>query len=177
MGRITPEKKFHTLIEAFKLLKICGLKLVIAGSHDHNKTYFNKLLNMSNDNIIFTGQVSTADLALLYRHTSLFVMPSAFEGMPNALLEAMMHNCQILVSDIEAHRSIELLDDNDFFPVDDLLILQSKIEEKLRTTKVCDYRCMLENGFLWDCLADDTAAAMKACIADYNIPSNKIEAS
>jgi glycosyltransferase involved in cell wall biosynthesis len=50
----------------------------------------------------FTGFVSDADLAFLYRRASLFALPSAYEGFGMPAVEAMGLGCRALVTDAAA---------------------------------------------------------------------------
>ncbi len=101
LGRITPEKGIHYLIEAYKELKTIK-KLVIAGGLSDSDDYFDQLKAMAegNDSIVFTGFVQGRMLQELYSNAYLYVLPSELEGMPLSLLEAMSYGNCCVVSDI-----------------------------------------------------------------------------
>ena len=101
LGRITPEKGIHTLIEAYQGLKT-HKKLVIAGGASDSGSYFERLRQMAagNENIIFTGFVQGQMLSELYSNAFAYVLPSEIEGMPLSLLEAMSYGNRCITSDI-----------------------------------------------------------------------------
>lgn len=101
LGRITPEKGIHYLIEAYKELKT-DKKLVIAGGSSDSDGYLAEMKAMAekNRNIIFTGFVQGKKLEELYSNAYLYVLPSLLEGMPLSLLEAMSYGNCCVVSDI-----------------------------------------------------------------------------
>lgn len=101
LGRITPEKGIHYLIEAYQSLKT-DKKLVIAGGTSDSKDYEEKLKALANghDNILFTGFVQGQMLTELYSNAYLYVLPSDLEGMPLTLLEAMSYGNCCVISDI-----------------------------------------------------------------------------
>lgn len=114
VGRITEEKGFDLLVAAYKMLKDSGFKLVIAGGADHNSSYAKKLLENANENIIFTGAVSSLELNAFYESTRLFVLSSRNEGFPLVLLEALSFNVDVLVSDIPATQIVHLNESSKF---------------------------------------------------------------
>lgn len=132
VGRITPEKGFEDLIDAFLLLDTKEeYKLVIAGGVEHETTYLNYLKNKSNSKkIIYTGFVTKKPLEELYTHTRLFVLPSHNEGFPLVVLEAMQIGCDILLSDIPATRLL-VLPDNLYFSMGNVSDLILHLKEKL----------------------------------------------
>lgn len=101
LGRLTPEKGIHYLIEAYKRLKT-DKKLVIAGGVSDSEGYRQRLQEMAagHENILFTGFVQGRVLEELYSNAYLYVLPSDLEGMPLSLLEAMSYGNCCVVSDI-----------------------------------------------------------------------------
>lgn len=90
VGRLSPEKGFDLLIEAFS--RICPAfpdwDLVIwgDGSERERLQALARRLGVVG-RVAMPGIAATADIALV--RADLFVCPSRFEGFPNALLEAM----------------------------------------------------------------------------------------
>lgn len=132
VGRITPEKGFHTLIEAFCRAKLRDVKLVIAGGVEFENTYMKELQSLAtDDSIIFTGYVHGKELGQLYSNARLFVLASENEGFPLVLLEAMSYNRNVLVSDIPAMHLVKL-NSNDYFLPGDVMMLEKRLAEKLQ---------------------------------------------
>ncbi len=108
VGRISPEKGFDTLVTAAQTLPD-GFKVVITGAPGNGVAYMDKLKKLDIGNkVIFTGFANHATLCELYSHARMFVLPSHFEGMSVALLEAMSFSLPVCASDIPANRLPEL---------------------------------------------------------------------
>lgn len=134
VGRLVEEKGFDKLVEAFKQLSLPSVKLVIAGDADHQDGYVRKLKEMcrGESNICFTGFIKGERLAVLYACARLFVLPSAHEGLPIALLEAMSHGCPVLASDIPANREVGLPKEC-YFDSGSLQSLQQALKRRLES--------------------------------------------
>ncbi len=92
-GRVAPQKNYELMIRAFaNALKVNGeISLSIYGIIE-NDVYKSKLEKLivdcgAEDKIKFMGK--STDMFNLLRKADAFLMTSDFEGMPNALLEAM----------------------------------------------------------------------------------------
>jgi glycosyltransferase involved in cell wall biosynthesis len=90
LGRLSPEKGFDLLIEAFARVaaKYPTWELRIAGDgvERNNLTALVQRLGMQ-DRIVFEGWNAQSELIL--QRSDVFALPSRYEGFPNALLEAM----------------------------------------------------------------------------------------
>ena len=136
VGRITPEKGFVDLINAYNNAKQNDCKLVIAGGVEHEGAYFQQLKKISDERVIFTGAINSELLAELYSSAKLFVLSSHNEGFPLVVLEAMQFDCNILLSDIPATRLLDLTDDY-YYPKGDI----KKLTDKLNISIACDVKC------------------------------------
>ncbi|MGL4994245.1 MAG: glycosyltransferase family 4 protein [Bacteroidales bacterium] len=163
VGRITEEKGFDLLIRAYKELMLSNIKLVIAGGADHNSNYAKQLIDNADENIIFTGVVSSAYLNALYASTRLFVLSSRNEGFPLVLLEAMSFNIDVLVSDIPATQ-IVTLNENSKFLVNSIESLKEALNNKLSSSiDKFDYNI---NEYKWEIVAQKTLDVYKYVISD-----------
>lgn len=153
VGRITPEKGFDLLIQAFEQLEENDFKLVIAGGVETESGFFQKLQGLVHtDKIIFTGYIYGEDLNQLYSHAALYVLSSYNEGFPLVLLEAMKYNLDVLASDIPATHLVEL-DQQDYFTSGDVSDLSTKLASKLKQIKKRQYDLSEYN---WNHIAHET---------------------
>lgn len=89
VGRLVEQKNHELLIKAFaKISDVINDNLIIYGD-GHLKEYLGKLVSELNiaDRVIFRGVV--LDVPNFIKNAKLFVLSSDYEGMPNALMEAM----------------------------------------------------------------------------------------
>ncbi|MGH9513860.1 MAG: glycosyltransferase family 4 protein [Terriglobales bacterium] len=107
LGRLSPEKNCHLLIDAYKRLNPC-VKLVLAGGANYSDPYVARLRQHESSQIRMFDWMSGADLDELLVNARLFVLPSDLEGLSLALLDAMGAGVCALASDIPENR--ELLD-------------------------------------------------------------------
>lgn len=107
VGRLVPEKGFHSLIEAMRKSG-SKRKLVIVGGAQHESGYSKSLLEQASKDVIFAGVQGRAALRELYTNAALFVLPSLHEGLPICALEAGSLGCPLLLSDIPGNVDIGL---------------------------------------------------------------------
>ena len=91
-GRITEQKNYPLMINAFKIAKAkCpDLKLSIYGTGEDS--YIAKIQQIIDENALSEDvklMGRTTDMLTAFRGADAFLMTSDYEGMPNALLEAM----------------------------------------------------------------------------------------
>jgi glycosyltransferase involved in cell wall biosynthesis len=120
VARLEPTKRQVDLIDAFQAAQMRGWKLVLVGAIDRNDAYCARLLERSahDVDVILTGYQTGIVLRELYSHAGLFVLPSALEGHPIALLEAASYGVPIFASANTANLTVPLPRER-FFPVGD----------------------------------------------------------
>jgi glycosyltransferase involved in cell wall biosynthesis len=128
VSRLVPEKRHPDLIEAFRLARMKGWKLVIVGASDHPDAYTREILELSltHQQVLCTGFQSGTKLAELYSHAGLFVLPSSHEGLPIAILEALSYGLPVIASDIPANTEVGLPPDH-YFPLGDIETLAQRL--------------------------------------------------
>lgn len=167
VGRLTPEKECHTLIEAFKPLHT-SLKLVFAGASTYASDYVTALKQDQSDRILFLGFQSGLTLAELFSNAYLFVLPSKIEGLSVSLLEAMGYGNCVLTSDIPENR--ELVERTGLtFRVGDVADLRAKLAYLISHPEVVDSagrasRELIHREYVWDRIAAETEATFKRLI-------------
>lgn len=104
LGRIAPNKKQEDLIKAF----YCYLEydpqaqLILIGSWDGFEKYYAKLrgfmadLELTEDQVVFTGRVTDAEKESWLSEASLFLCMSEHEGFCIPVLEAMAYNIPVM---------------------------------------------------------------------------------
>lgn len=109
LGRLTQEKRPDWAIRAFQGIRQGRMRLVIAGGSSATDQYvrdLKKLAKPTGEKILFTGPVYGALKDELLANARAFILPSALEGLPITLLEAMSHSRPCLASDIPPHRGV-----------------------------------------------------------------------
>jgi glycosyltransferase involved in cell wall biosynthesis len=99
LGRFSPEKGCHLLVEAFEQIET-DVKLVMAGGASYCDEYSRELRSHACDRIRILDWVSGETLDELLTNAMLFVLPSDLEGLSLALLDAMGAGLCVLTSDV-----------------------------------------------------------------------------
>lgn len=98
VGRLHPSKDPETLVRAFRAAALPDAMLLLAGEGPERARL--ETLIAADDTVRLLGY--RTDAPTLYRAFDLFVLPSRFEQVPLAVLEAMGANLPMIVSDIES---------------------------------------------------------------------------
>ena len=103
IGRLSPEKGQDILLEAARLLRARGhaFQLVFVGDGPTRADLEERMLVLGLAGAVhFVGQQQEMDV--VYRATDVLVLPSRKEGMPNVILEAMLHGLPIVSTQVGA---------------------------------------------------------------------------
>lgn len=102
VGNAYPHKNLPTLIAATRelLAEHPDLNLVIAGPADECSERLRSSVRFDpvGDHVKFVGRVSDRQLSWLYRHATIFVLPSVSEGFGLTGLEAMAHGTPVVAA-------------------------------------------------------------------------------
>jgi len=104
VGRLVPEKCPDLLIRAFARV-VGDWKLVIVGGASYSDDYVALLRQLagSDPRVSMPGYSYGAERDELYSNAGAFVLPSALEGLPLTLLEAVAAGVPVVASDIDPH--------------------------------------------------------------------------
>lgn len=141
IGRLSEEKGHQTLLEAVAhLIRNTSLQLELHLIGDGPLRYAleqQAVLLGIREHVVFHGQV--ANPFPLLRQTELFVLPSFYEGLPNALLEAMACEIPTLVSDcpggIQEATSCGKL--SRLVPIGDAIAMSNAIRDRFESPDSC----------------------------------------
>ena len=125
VGRISPEKGIHTLLEALKPLTR-SKKLVLAGGSSYSESYIQSVKEMAWDEVLFLGKVDHETIEELLSNCYAFVLPSTIEGLSIALLEALSFGTCIVTTAIP--ENLEVVGEAGIvFPPEDVEALRERL--------------------------------------------------
>lgn len=105
VANLHKNKGHHLLLEAFERLRNPQLKLLLVGEGEERARLLQQRENLEQkNNIVFLGK--REDVPLLLKNSDTFVLPTFFEGMSNAMLEAMASRALIVTSDIPENKEL-----------------------------------------------------------------------
>ena len=185
LGRFSPEKNCHLLINAFESLNT-EMKLVLAGGSSggssHSDSYAKSLRRHESDRIRFLPWVSGDNLEELLSNAALFVLPSEIEGLSLALLDAMASGVCVLTSDIPENN--EVVEGTGFtFHRGDQADLERKLDwlvhnPELRCQSAARGQERIQSQFLWPAIARTIEKAYYKVLGwgpSEHLPSTKIQ--
>jgi glycosyltransferase involved in cell wall biosynthesis len=169
VARLEPTKRQVDLIDAFQAAQLPDWKLVLVGGIDRNDAYCARLLERSAHDVdlILTGYQTGIVLRELYSHAGLFVLPSALEGHPIALLEAASYGVPILASANTANLTVPLPRER-FFPVGDTrglsALLRAAAGGAPPDAECAELRTMVRTLYSWRRAARLTRSVYEAAV-------------
>jgi len=160
-GRLAPEKGFDDLILAVKQLRSLrnDFAVVIAGE-GKCETALKELVRREEieDSIRFIGYVDPVDPYIA--GCDIFVLPSRWEGMPNAVMEAMMLKAPIIATSVNGVNELMIANETGLvIPHSDVPALVTAIEKLLDNPDLCKKfvhaaRCRIERHFSYSGMID-----------------------
>lgn len=146
VGRWDPSKNHETIFEVARKLKGRGYKLLFLfiGGETNSSKFLKKVEDYNIEDICFCLGLQKR-LSLWYKVMDLFYFPSVTEGLPNALLEAMVAGVPVLASNIppikecfDQHRQDHLIEPTDVDTAVNIII------ESIEDRALLEYRIFKE---------------------------------
>ncbi|SMC79119.1 glycosyltransferase [Pedobacter nyackensis] len=134
VGRLSQEKGHDILLKALTGIKLEGWIVKIVGDGPLFRQYREYIDNHGLSEFVSLEGRKT-NVVDYYDEAKIFVLPSRFEGFPNAIAEAMSRGCMVISSDCEYGPS-EIINQgvNGFlFPLEDAESLRTYINEACNT--------------------------------------------
>jgi glycosyltransferase involved in cell wall biosynthesis len=98
VGSVSLRKGFPSLIQAFNLLNMPGVKLHVVGIYPGSFIRYLEKKSLSFDNVVLHGPLGTEQLNHLYNECDVLVLPSFEDGWGMVVNEAMARGCIPVVS-------------------------------------------------------------------------------
>lgn len=139
VGRLTVHKGYMYLIDAVEMLgsKFDDLMFVLLGEGKHHGKLAAYARRKGVDSLVqFEGYVDNVIPYL--RGCDIFVLPSLYEGMPNAAMEAMAYGKPVILTEVNGAR--ELIPDENkgiLIPAHDAAAIAGTVERLLGDSELC----------------------------------------
>jgi len=105
VGRLAPQKNYAFLLEV--VADLPHIQLAVAGEGPDRASLQAQVMRLGlQDRVHFLGALPRDRVNALIARADLFTMPSLYEGMSNALLEALAIGTPIVASDVPAQREV-----------------------------------------------------------------------
>lgn len=158
VGRLSSEKCVDVLLRAFAKTRTGGARLRIVGDTPVWREKLEALaaeLNIK-DRVKFTGAMTHEGVLAEMRRAGIFVLPSASEGLPFVILEALSRGAAVIATRIPGNEAVirESLGEGLLFPCGDESLLSAHLDNLLSDSSL---RLRLAKGghervrdFFWD---------------------------
>jgi glycosyltransferase involved in cell wall biosynthesis len=163
VGRLDYRKGLLDLIEGMKTVtrEIPQARLVIIGKGPLLAQMIKKIINLNlQEKILLKGFVSREDLLSEYLTSSIFVLPSHYEGMATTALEAMSCGDALIATNVRGNSDVVFPNKTGLLvPKKEPIALANAIiyllkNSDLRETLSKNARKLIEEKFTWEGVAD-----------------------
>jgi len=136
VGAINKRKGEFDLINSLSQINCSNVKLKIIGEGPERENLKNEIASLKlTESVSLTKNLPHQELIKHLEHADVFVLPSYSEGLPKVLLEAMITNNIIIVSDIEPHKSVINESTGVFFKTGDVASLANVLNDVIFNIK------------------------------------------
>lgn len=108
LGRLHEDKGLREIVEACRILKNEGFRFRFKcfGAGEAKEKFVSEMTKILGDKFFYGGVVSGAEKWQALAASDVFLLPSLYEGLPVALLEAMAAGCVPVASEIGSVREV-----------------------------------------------------------------------
>lgn len=148
VGRLDSRKNVKILLEALKIIKTkIRFRLTVAGT---GREFYSlkKYADQSGLEVNFPGHLEKNNLPEIYSKADLFVLPSLYEGIPLAALEAMACATPTIISDGSPDMGVPQFKRNDSKELSDMILYLLSSSSRLEDLSKKSYQVSQE--FRWD---------------------------
>jgi glycosyltransferase involved in cell wall biosynthesis len=168
-GTVQPRKNLKRLIEAYRLMlarnQSLDIDLVLAGQMGwaSDEVFRAAIGGQGRGNVILTGVVSEADLALLIKGAELAVVPSLYEGFSLPMVESMACGTPTIVSRTSCLPEISgnVLEYFDPLSIDDMATcMESALTDSHMRERLREKGIERASKFSWERCAQETLGVL-----------------
>ena len=167
-----PYKNSERLIRAFHIAGLSKKYMLIfcGGRKQYIQTLKKLSINLGlKERVIFLDYINSAELDSLYRHASLFIYPSLYEGFGLPPLEAMAFGCPVVCSNISSLP--EVCGDGAFYvdPMDTEAIAQGMvkvIDDEILKNELKKRAIIRASRFSWEKAASNLLSTFREVLSE-----------
>ena len=130
IGRLDKDKGLEEIVHSLRdITSKVDFHFFIAGAGPDQDWFLNKCTKLIGDYFTYLGVLNNLQKKTFYQSADIFVLPSYFEGLPNALLEAMAYGVVPIVTSVGSMPEVVIDNENGFFvPLKDHKSISERIE-------------------------------------------------
>jgi glycosyltransferase involved in cell wall biosynthesis len=171
LGRLMEGKRVVDLVYALDRVRqnIPQTRLAIVGKINSNSNRIKQIAQQLGleDRVTFFGHVPYQDVPLYYAMADVYALPSAYEGFPFTILEAMAAGTPVVASSIPGIIDQVIPEENGLLhPVGDIDVLSKQLfrvieDERLSSKLTQSAREMVIREYDWQVIGDRTEAVFR----------------
>ena len=101
LGRIDKDKGLSEILLAFRAIDLTiDFKFILAGTGPDNDWFLNECNTILGEKFEYLGVLDYSEKQKVFLDTDIFILPSYYEGLPNALLESMAYGLVPIVTPV-----------------------------------------------------------------------------
>ena len=129
IGRIDKDKGLNEILHALKTIKNeVDYQFYLAGTGPDQQYFISKFIHYLGKKFSYLGVLNNLEKISFFQNADIFILPSYFEGLPNALLESMAYGVVPIVTPVGSIPEVVVNNKNGFIvPLNDYNLISSII--------------------------------------------------